>query len=102
MVCLQQWSIRDACIVDILYKANYLHMHKANNLIKTMSCQPNPIYECPCLVLAEFMAMEGYELVTKSEFLDWTLEMPKSMPCYQTLMMLQASGIGVQKLDNKG
>jgi hypothetical protein len=65
VVYLQQWSIRDACIIDILDKANYLDVHKANNLIKTMSCQPNPIYECPCLVLAEFMTMEGCELVTK-------------------------------------
>jgi hypothetical protein len=39
--------------------------------------------------------------LSQSEFLDWTLEMSKSMPCYQTLMMLQASGIGVQKLDNR-
>jgi len=65
VVCLQQWCIRDACIVDILDKANYLHVHKANNLIKKMSCQPTPIYKCPCLVLAKFMAMEGCELVTK-------------------------------------
>jgi hypothetical protein len=33
-----------------------------------MSCQPTPIYKCPCLVLAKFMAMEGCELVTKWVF----------------------------------
>jgi len=44
VVCLQQWIIRNVCIVDILDKTNYLHVHKTNNLIKTMSCQPNPRY----------------------------------------------------------
>ncbi|KAH8937689.1 hypothetical protein BDL97_16G041200 [Sphagnum fallax] len=60
------------------------------------------LYPRLCLVLAEFMVMWRWESKLQNEFLSWTLEILQAMCCYETSMLLLASGISEPMFNNRG
>jgi pentatricopeptide repeat protein len=79
----------NSCMVGLLGRAG--NLHEAEDIIKGMSCQPKLCGQ-PYSVLAEFMVTWSWENALLNKFLKGNLEMLEAMCCYQTSMLLLASG----------
>jgi hypothetical protein len=59
------------------------------------------LHGCLCSALAEFMGTWRWQNILPIEFLKWSLTMLVVMCCYQTSMLLLATGISVRMLNGR-